>query len=187
MRSRVPKPTSLAITSIECRLSSNISLATSMRKFSIALAGDKPVSPWNARLNWRGLRRAASASFSTVNWPFRLHRADRDEMRLALPMRQRWRPRQRRHAAWAPQAVFATTRPPHEGDDAMKLPRRHCCRSRCIALTSSLHSVNIDRRSRPMTSRSAACSCGQLHLSIEGEPRASPCATAWSVSAAPAR
>src|SRR5262245_29677625 len=26
------------------------------------------------------------------------------------------------------------------------------------------------RRSRPMTSRRAACSCGQLHLSIEGEP-----------------
>ena len=33
-----------------------------MRKFSIALAGDKPVSPWNARLHWRELRRAASAS-----------------------------------------------------------------------------------------------------------------------------
>ncbi len=40
-------------------------------------------------------------------------------------------------------------------------------------------------RSLPMTTRRAACSCGQLHLAIEGEPCASQCATASSASGAP--
>src|SRR5215467_104170 len=50
-------------------------------------------------------------------------------------------------------------------------------RSWCIVSKSSLHSPNIDSpRSRSMTSRHAACNCGQLHLTIEGEPaRVSMC------------
>jgi len=42
-----------------------MSRAASSRRFSIALAGDKPVSVLNTRLNCRGLRQAASASLST--------------------------------------------------------------------------------------------------------------------------
>ena len=38
---------------------------------------------------------------------------------------------------------------------------------------------------RPLTTRRAACICGQS-ASIEGEPSRSPCAIAWSASAAPA-
>src|SRR5215469_11631051 len=34
-----------------------------------------------------------------------------------------------------------------------------------------LHSAHVDcQGAEPMTTRGAACSCGQLHLAIEGEP-----------------
>jgi len=66
-----------AMTSMGWRLSSNINRAASRRSFSIAFAGDSPVSAANARVNWRGLRWAASASFSTVSsvWRFFLANA----------------------------------------------------------------------------------------------------------------
>jgi len=67
MRSRSAKPVCRAITSIGWRLCSIIRRAASTRRFSTALAGDWPVSAWNARLNWRGLRCAASASCRTVS------------------------------------------------------------------------------------------------------------------------
>ncbi len=38
-----------------------------------------------------------------------------------------------------------------------------------------------------MTIRRAACSCGQLNLTLRVNHGASPCAIAWSASAAPAR
>ena len=41
----------------------------------------------------------------------------------------------------------------------------------CIVLKSSVHSpTHRQPRSRPMTTRHAACSCGRLYLTIEGEP-----------------
>ena len=41
----------------------------------------------------------------------------------------------------------------------------------CIVFKTSLHSAHIDgHESRSVTTRRAACSCGQLHLTIEGEP-----------------
>jgi hypothetical protein len=54
------------------RLCSIISRTASIRKFSTALAGDWRVSARNARLNWRGLRCAASASCRTVSGLSRL-------------------------------------------------------------------------------------------------------------------
>ena len=53
---------------------------------------------------------------------------------------------------------------------------------RCIVIKSSLHFAHIDDHGVDQMTRRAACSCGQLHLSIEGEPCASLCATAWSAS-----
>jgi hypothetical protein len=75
MRSRSPKPVSFAIASTGRRPCSSASLAASSLRFSIALAGDCPVSMRNTRLNWRGLRRAASASRSTDNGSWRLRLA----------------------------------------------------------------------------------------------------------------
>ena len=52
-----------------------VSRAASTRRFSTALAGDWPVSARKARLNWRGLRCAASASCSTASGLSRLRLA----------------------------------------------------------------------------------------------------------------
>ena len=50
-------------------------------------------------------------------------------------------------------------------------PARFRC-TRCIVLKSGLQPGHIDRsRSRPMTTlRHAACNCGRVYLTIEGEP-----------------
>src|SRR6476620_5257081 len=40
----------------------------------------------------------------------------------------------------------------------------------CIVSKASLHSSASTATEPPMTTRRAACSCGQLHLTIEGEP-----------------
>src|SRR5229473_3850681 len=49
--SRSAKPVCRAMVSIACQLSSNINRATSRRSFSMAFAGDSPVSAANARVN----------------------------------------------------------------------------------------------------------------------------------------
>jgi len=72
MRSRSAKPVCRAMISIGWRLCSIIRRAVSTRRFSTALAGDWPVSAWNARLNWRGLRCAAFANSRTVSFEARL-------------------------------------------------------------------------------------------------------------------
>src|SRR6267378_3267473 len=76
MRSRSPNPVSFATDSIGSRPCSSMSRAASSRRFSIALAGDKPVSVLNTRLNCRGLRQAASASLSTESSVPKLRRAN---------------------------------------------------------------------------------------------------------------
>jgi hypothetical protein len=48
------------------RLCSIIRRTVSTRRFSTAFAGDWPVSVWNARLNWRGLKCVASTTVSGV-------------------------------------------------------------------------------------------------------------------------
>ena len=67
IRSRSPKPVSRPISSTGRRPCSSMNLAASSRRFSMAFAGDRPVSALNTRPNCRGLRHAASASFSNVN------------------------------------------------------------------------------------------------------------------------
>ena len=62
MRSRSTKPVSCATTLTVCLPSSIMNLAASSRSRSTAFAGDWPVSPRKARLNWRGLRLATAAS-----------------------------------------------------------------------------------------------------------------------------
>ncbi len=66
MRSRSAKPICRAMTSIGWRLCSIIRRTVSTRRFSTAFAGDWPVSVWNARLNWRGLKCVASTTVSGV-------------------------------------------------------------------------------------------------------------------------
>jgi len=41
---------------------------------------------------------------------------------------------------------------------------------RCIVVKSSLHFAHIDNHGVDQMTRRATCSCGQLHLTIEGEP-----------------
>src|SRR5260370_41831099 len=59
--------------------------------------------------------------------------------------------------------------PSHRSESTRCAKRRH---KQCSKLPlSSLHSPHIDSpRSRSMSTRHAACNCGQLHLTIEGEP-----------------
>ena len=63
MRSLSPNPVPRAMVSTGSRPCSSMTRAASRRRFSTAFAGDIPVSRWNTRLNWRGLKQAASASF----------------------------------------------------------------------------------------------------------------------------
>ena len=65
IRSLSPNPLVRAMVCTGSRPCSSIRRAASRRRFSIAFAGDMPVSRRNTRLNWRGLKQAASASFST--------------------------------------------------------------------------------------------------------------------------
>ena len=56
---------------------------------------------------------------------------------------------------------------------ALTAGSRTCCNARPV-LTSGLYTLRPTRWSRPITTRRAACSCGQLHLTIEGESLRTP-------------